>query len=224
MSFRLSIISIFVFTLSSNSYSQGSYLERGQSGFGLGSSFTINKNISGFDGSVSYCLRGIIDIGFAAGWFSLKEKIEGSNVSATAVSPFFNIHFLKQNKRIPFSIAINFLYESDTYSSDAFERTGLELGGKDYSFGGTIYNYTPISNTGKLILSLGISYNVAESEITNSPGNSITSSNNFTRADLGASFFFDLSPSSIIHFTPVVGITEKLVTYNLGVGYIFTTN
>ena len=99
MSFRLSIISIFVFTLSSNSYSQGSYLERGQSGFGLGSSFTINKNISGFDGSASYCLRGIIDIGFAAGWFSLKEKIEGSNVSATAVSPFFNIHFLKQNKK-----------------------------------------------------------------------------------------------------------------------------
>lgn len=224
LKFSLPLISIIFFFISINIFPQGAYLDKGQSGFGIGAAFPTNKDISGFGGSASYCFSGIVDLGLFVGRFSLEEQLAGYDVNAIAISPFINIYVIKQDEDIPISIAIGGTYESDSYSSEALDILNWELSGSYFSFGGSIFGNLPISTTGKIQPSIGVSYVTGESKVEDNSGNSVTSDNNITNFDIALSLFFKTSSSTFFRLTPVVAINKNNTTFALGVGAIFSTN
>lgn len=221
---RLLFISLlFLFGVNSL-LAQGAFLDKGKSGFGVGAAFSTNEDISGFGGAASYSFVGIVDLGLFVGRFSLEEKLAGYDVSATAISPFINVHVIKQDEDIPLSIAIGGSYEADSYSSEALDILNWELTGSYFSFGGSIYGNIPISETGKIQPSLGVSYVTGESEVKDNSGNSVTTDDNITNFDIALSIFFKTSSSTIFRITPVVGFNKDNTTFALGAGFIFSTN
>ncbi len=76
--------------ISTLTFAQSSFLEKGQNGFGISGGFSTNENISGFSGEVGYSFSGIFDLGASISRFGFDQQLGGEDLNATVISPFIS--------------------------------------------------------------------------------------------------------------------------------------
>ncbi len=171
---------IIVFLLSTSNYGQGAYLERGQSGFGIGANFLTNEDVTSIGGSVGYSVSGIFDFGIGVDRLSFDQKLLGENLSATVISPSVTFYALKQNDNLPISFALGAGYDWQIYYNDALKNNNVDMTGGFYSVGGVLFGYFQASNSFRIQPSVGFSYFTGELKVEDDNGNEETEKDNTT--------------------------------------------
>ena len=210
-------------TFVSIGFSQGAFLERGQSGFGVSAGFSSNKDASGIGASAGYSISGVFDLGLSVARISLDQKLGGYDVSAIAFSPGITFHAVKQDSiGTPISVSLSAGYERDSYSSTALDQFRLSLNGDYFSIGTSIYGNVYISPTTYVQPSAEVAYLTGSSKLSDSNGNSITSDNNTTIFGFSASVVFETSPTTQFGINPGVSINKDNTTFSIRVGFVFS--
>ena len=208
----------------SSIYGQGAYLERGQSGFGIGAGFSTNEDVTGIGGRVGYSVNGIFDFGIIVESFSFDQKLLGADLSATVISPSITFYAIKQNDEIPLSFAIGAGYDWQTYSNDVLDDFNIDMTGGFFSVGGSLFGYFNASESFRIQPSIGFTYVTGEVKLEDSNGNEETEKDDTTVFSLGLGLAFNTSPNNIFVISPRVGISEGTTSFAVGLSFIFGTN
>jgi hypothetical protein len=220
-----SFITVFIiFLFSCSIYGQGAYLERGQSGFGIGGGFSTNEDVTGIGGSVGYSVNGIFDFGIGVESFSFDQKLLGADLSATVISPSLTFYALKQNDEIPLSFAIGAGYDWQMYSNDVLDDFNIDMTGGFFSIGGSLFGYFKASESFRIQPSIGFSYITGEVKLEDNAGNEESEKDDTTVFGIGLGLAFNISPKNIFVISPRVGISEGTTTFGVGLSFILGTN
>ena len=129
------LICIVVFLVCSfGAFAQGTYLEKGQNGFG--GEVRLMWSQDGFKGMgvvTGYSIAGILDIGFDLG-YTLGE-LEGTSSTELGVAFDYNVNVLKQSARVPLSLQIMGSYGLVNVSSEYLDTRDLIRRGTGYTIG-----------------------------------------------------------------------------------------
>lgn len=131
----LCLVCIIVFLFASfGVFGQGTYLEKGISGFGAGLRTMVSPQaFKGVGFSTGYSIAGILDIGFSLD-FTLGE-ISGNDASELAFGFDYNVNVLKQSNNIPLSVQINGTYQLTSVYSDYLENIDRQRRATGYIIG-----------------------------------------------------------------------------------------
>lgn len=212
-----------VFLFSTLIYGQGAYLDRGQSGFGIGAGFSTNEDVTGIGGSVGYSVSGIFDFGISVDRFSFDQKLFGEDLSATVISPSVTFYALKQNEDLPISFAIGAGYDWQTYANDVLDDNNVDMTGGFFSVGGSLFGYFQASNSFRIQPSVGFSYVTGELKVEDNNGNEETEKDDTTVFGLGLGLAFNTSPSNVFVISPRVSISEGTTSFGVGLTFILGT-
>ena len=83
--------------------SQGKFLEKNENGIGVGAGFATGSNATNFGGLLSYTHKGMLEVGAGLNRFDFDDGGAGLEMSSLQISPFVNVHALKQTKEMPIS-------------------------------------------------------------------------------------------------------------------------
>lgn len=119
---RKIIIFLIALFIQPHLYSQGQYLIKEESGFGLSGIYSIAKKSSGYGFGLGLSFKGIIDVGFGYGKVN-DEEVSIDNIKFQDYSDFYSFSVTYILKKIDsdkrtLSIAISVIYES---TSTTFE-------------------------------------------------------------------------------------------------------
>jgi hypothetical protein len=212
---------IILFFITTVSFSQGSYLEKGQSGFGIGAGFSSNKDVSGLLGSAGVSISGIFDLGLSVGRFSDEKKVGGYDISAIAIVPNITINIIKQNETTPISISLSASYERDIYSSEALDQLQWSMNGDYFAFGGALFGNINVTPTMYIQPSGSIEYITGSTKITDDYGNSISVDNTATVFGFGVKLVFNTTETTIFGIGPGVSISKDNTTFSAHASVIF---
>jgi hypothetical protein len=125
--YHIMLFPFIAFLFTTLLFSQGAYLDRGQSGLGFGAYYSSSKDYSTMSGSAGYSISDIIDLGISAGKVFYDKKLAAKEVYAILLSPNIEIHAFKQNKDMPFSISFFVSYFYHSYISDALDQRRMHM-------------------------------------------------------------------------------------------------
>jgi len=205
------------------SNAQGIFLKKGMSGFGLQGGFSSAENIIGLSAGVGYSANGIFDIGFSVGRLFVDDNVIGDNLSVIGLAPSLTVHFLKQDKQIPFSLFGFGGYERDNFSADVLDQNGLDLFTDSFFVGGGAYSNIAVTPRLDLIPVASFTYITTEATVKDNSGNSISESDNSTGVGLGLSFGIKNDSGNIFYVTPAISLSEGNNGFSLSLGYVFVT-
>lgn len=218
---QIAFLFVLISTFPAVVFSQGYYLERGQSGFGVSGGFSSNKDASLVSGSVGYSAAGTFDFGLSVSQISFADKFLGEEITAMSRSPYVTVHAVKQNETTPFSVALSASYVNDTYSSRALDDNNLEMFSTGYTIGLALYGDVVASPTMKVQPKIGIKYFDSEAEIKDNVGNSITAKEDGTIVGLGFALLFQATSQSIFGISPSVSVNKSNKSFSIDAGFIF---
>lgn len=210
-------------SISTITFAQSSYLEKGQNGFGISGGFSTNENLSGFSGEVGYSFSGIFDLGVSLSRFGFDQQLLGTDLSATVISPFVSFLPIKQDDSTPVSFGITGSYQKQLFSNDLLSDNDIDMTGDYYSIGASLFTNIEVSNTMKIQPKAGVNYITGKTKIEDSIG-SETESDNSTVFNLGLSLIFETSPSNSFVVTPSLGIQEEVTSFGLSLSFILPQN
>lgn len=218
-SFQLIFITLIIFV--STNFAQGKYLNRGEDGYGFGAGFATNENMSAFAGGFGYSIQGIFDLGFYIGHTGFDQQLFDEDVSATLFSPFISFYPLKQNAEIPFSVSLDAGYQWQFYSNDVFDENEIEMTGRYFNIGGTVFGYVKTSTYFGIQPTIGVRYTTGEIEIENDNDLSFGSDNDITTFIIGVDLVFETISTNKLVIVPRVAVNDNNTTVGLGLEYIF---
>ena len=206
---------IFIVFSSSAVFSQGEFLEKGESGVGVNAGWTSNKDASGFGGTAGYSTRGTVDIDMSYSHSSTGQQLNGYGLSVDSYTPSLTVHIKPDSSSgIPVFASISTAYEIDSYSSEA------------------LYGLTAMSSRG-FTIGASISCNIGSPMAYCQP--SIGFSHVFStiifdgqstnvQANLflfGLSYVFKISPTTSVAIEPAVAVANNELTFSISAGFVF---
>lgn len=203
---------------------QGMFLDKGTSGFGFSGSYQTNEDVSGYALSAGGSAKGTIDLGMSIGRLSYDEHLLMDDLKATAISPFFRVHAIKQSESVPFSFSVGVSYAWYSYSSDILEKTEVEMKGSAYSFGGSFYSTIPMSSSLEMIPTVGIAYSEAKLELENDFGETVSADGDATTYSFGLNLSFRLPENRKFIIGPGASVNDENTTFTFGIGFVFPTS
>lgn len=208
---------LILILFSSAIFGQGAFLERGQSGLGVGVGFSTNKSSTGFGGSLNYSISGIFDLGI-----SVSQSNSDHDLSVTVVSPTISYYPLKQNEYAPFTIAFSLGYGSEKFSSDSFD-DDMKMSGEFFFIGATVHRtLIDALSTTKIQPMIGVTYVTNTTKIEDEWGAEKIGNGNLGLS-LGVAWLFTISSKSILVMTPHIGFSEGPTSFGVDVAFIFKT-
>jgi hypothetical protein len=108
---------VLVFILTSV-FTQGAFLNSGQSGFGIEGAFSPGDAMNGISCGVGYSAQGVVDFGFTFARSSNNPQFSGEKATVTGIGFSMGMFAIKQNRRIPFSLSSFVSYEHVTLNSE----------------------------------------------------------------------------------------------------------
>jgi len=138
---------------------------------------------------------------------SPKDK-DLEDLKATGISPYLEIHALKQTDIIPISLTIGGSFSKISYSADFLDDYGCEMKGTGFSFGGLIYGSMMLSPNANLIPMVAIVYSYWETKIEDSYGASISDDSESLTFKAGFSVDFITPTSNIFFISPNISIDD----------------
>jgi hypothetical protein len=201
-------------------YSQSSFLDKGQNGFGINGGFSSNEDLTGFFGSVGYSFSGIFDLGLSVGRFGFKEQLLGEDFKATEISPNASFFVIKQDEKIPVSFSLNASYHSIKYSNKLLSDYGIGVTGNAFSLGASLYSKFEASDAMRVQPSIGFAYITGSVKTENQNGLSDTEDIDTTLFALGLSLIFQTSPNNSFVVTPSLSFGDDVTTFGITLSLI----
>ncbi len=214
--------------ITSLTFAQSSYLEKGQNGFGINGGFSTNDDVSGFAGVVGYSFSGVFDLGVSLSRFGFDQQLLGEELNATVISPYASYIVIKQDESTPVSFSLDGSYERQIYtsdvSSDVLSNNDIDMTGNYFTIGAELFTDFEASDAMKIQPRIGVNYVTGEIKLEDSSGSSETENNNTTVFNLGLSLIFETSPSNSFVVTPALGIQDEGTTFGLSLSFIIPQN
>ncbi len=209
--------------ITSTGFTQGDYLSRGESGFGVSGGFSTNSDATTLGGDVSYSVNGVADFGLSFLRTSFDVELLGEDLRVTAIIPSAIFYLLKQDSiRMPISASISFAYEKATFSSKALDLLDWDMSGSFLGFGLSFFRNIRVEPTSVIQPRISLGYWTGKIRVEDSFGNHVDEDNNTTALRLGLSAFLESShKTSILGIHPGISFTDDNTTFSLGLGYIF---
>ena len=208
------------------SSSQGKFLEKNENGVGIGAGFGTGGDATNYGGLLSYTHKGMLEVGAGLNRFEFDDGGAGLEMSSLQISPFVNVHALKQSQQMPISLAFGGAYRSESYSSDAMDQTGLELTSSGFVAGGMVYRSFQASKTINIVPDAAVTYYSATLKMTDT--NTQTESEtdaDLTLFSLGASVAAPLSSGNTLNFRAGVDIPDEGdARFNASIGFLLPIN
>jgi hypothetical protein len=217
----LTLIILIAFPLTV--FGQGAFLEKGQSGFGVGADLVTNDDLTALGGSVGYSVSGIFDFGFSVYHSGFEEKFYGEDLSAISLSPSVSFYPVKQNENTPISLSLDAGYEWDKYSNDILRKLDLKMNGNYFSMGVSLFGYVRADKLLKVQPVASISYVTGNTKIKDNYGNNTYKDDHVTIFGLGLSLIFDTSPGTIFVITPRISTSEEVTSFGLALAFVIPT-
>ncbi len=218
------ILTLLIFgAVSTLSFAQSTYLEKGQNGFEISSVVSANENASGFTGRVGYSFSGVFDLSLSLGRFGYDQQFLGEDLYDTEISPVVTYIPVKQDDSIPVSFAVNGAYQRLIYAGDGLDENNVDMWGDYIIIGASIFSDIEISDAMKFQPKAGVLYSTGETKIEDSSGTT-SISNNTTVLNIGVSLIFKTSPGKSFVVNPSIGIQEDFTTYRLSLGFVLPHN
>lgn len=219
------ILTFLIFgCISSLTFAQSQYLERGQSGFGLNGGFSSNENLSGFSAQVGYSISGVFDVGISGSRFGFEQQLLGEELNATVISPFVSYLVIKQDESRPLSVSLNGAYQREIYTNDVLSNNNIDMTGNNFTFGVSLFSDFQASEAITIQPEIGASYITGETEATDSSGIILSSSVSTAVYNFGLSLIFESSSNNDFVVSPALSIQDEITTFGLSLSYIIPQN
>ena len=217
---------LLVVGMTTSAFSQGEYLDRSQSEFGVGTGIVNNENGSGIGASVSYNGSGDVEVvisvsrvGFVSSFPSLYNV--NRKVSGTAYSIEFLMHVVREDSmRVPFSISLTVESELSWYSAqgDYYHMELFGTGG-DYTYG--IDASKEIYLTTSTYVRPSIGFNYLEGFNLGSAGSIESDRLYLLTGFIRTAYSVKTSETETLLLEPAVTFNKNGTTFLIGVGIVF---
>jgi len=205
-------------------FSQGSYLKKGQTGFGLSGSYAANGAAHGFSGTAGAALGGIFDLAFSMGRAAYKpgSSLDFLDLEATSLVPEIRGHIIKQNSSAsPVSVTISAGYARDSFSSPDLDAEGLEMWANSLLLGATVYRDVPLLNGLYLQPSAGISYTSTSVKFRDETGATLSGDDSLVSFGLGLPLVYAVSERALLVAVPSLTLDKDHTTFGVSVGLVY---
>jgi len=206
--------------------SPGKFLEKNENGVGIGAGFATGGSATNFGGLLSYTHKGMLEVGAGLNRYQFDDQGAGLEMTSLQISPFANVHALKQSKDMPINLAFGGAYRSESYSSDAMDASGLELSSSGFVVGGMVYRSFQASKTVNIVPDAGVSYFSQTLKMTDTgtqTENEVDA--NVTLFSLGASVAAPLSSGNVLNFRAGADIPDEGdARFNAAIGFLLPIN
>lgn len=122
----VAVLGLALLLAATTASAQMKYLNDGQSGFGLGAGYLLGEDFSGFGATADYTVRSSWDLGLNVNWLSLDEDTNGTDASATTVTPWFALGLIRPKEASKLGAELQVAYEMDSYSGDVLDELGAD--------------------------------------------------------------------------------------------------
>ena len=223
------VILSVIFIVPAEILSQGAYVQRGVSAFGISGGASFDEDGSGVGLDMGYSINGLMDISAGLAKYSVDESELGFELSNTGVGPSFTFYPLKQSPDVPMSLALGLGYVKQWVSSDALDAANLEFTASSWVFGVNIFSSIQTSPTVNLIPSLGISHALNELKVKNTNRNSSyygeteSDDSDLTTFSFGLGLSFQLPSAQIFFVEPGISANKDNTTFGIDIGFLFET-
>ncbi len=222
------IAAFLLVILSSNVFSQGEFMHKGQSGLQFDGFYLQSKKTmyiesdqgivntkdatqSGFGGRIGISIKGVFDMQYSFnGWTlpssSLYPETKGRTINARAV-----IHFAKQSDKLPFSIRGLIAYGYSDYD-------GIGTNDTDVDFGLGISRRTYFRDNFSIVPTIDFLYSISNYTMDTADDIELTGG----IISLSIPIAYNLARNHLIHFAPVInyGMNETEGSMGFNLGYI----
>jgi len=219
----VALLAIF-FLAAPLSFSQGSYLKKGQTGFGLSGSYATNSAAQGFSGTAGAALGGIFDLAFSLGRVTYKpgSSLDFLDLKATSFVPEIRGHIIKQNSSAsPVSVTVSAGYARDSFSSPDLDVEGLEMWANSLLLGATVYRDVPLLKGVYLQPSAGISYTSTSVKFRDENGATLSGDDSLVSFGLGLPIVCAVSEKALLVAVPSLTFDKDNTTFGISVGLVY---
>jgi hypothetical protein len=123
-------------------YPQGEYLERGHNGFGIGVSAAFSQKAYGLSAAAGVSIVSTFDFGLSYAFIFAKEIQDNIESISRAISPYLNIHIIKQTETLPLSLSAIAHYQKHTFNfTNQDQSASLDY----WTYGGSIFHSFKVS-------------------------------------------------------------------------------
>lgn len=199
-------------------FSQGIYLNKGQSGFGATAGFGTNEDLNLLIGGIGYSYSGIFDVGLSYGRAISKDE---PKMTLNSFMPSVDIHLIKQNESLPISLAVNGIYSIGNTKSDLFDLYDVTVTNSGYSVGGYVYSEIVLGGF-SIIPMLGFSYQSVTVKMEDDFGSSIEEDDTNSVFDFSLPFVFQINNNKL-SLSPGISIDENSTSFALSLNLIIPT-
>ncbi|HUI28867.1 MAG TPA: hypothetical protein VLX91_01530 [Candidatus Acidoferrales bacterium] len=214
----VSLAVILMILLPAAAFSQGQFLNKGESGFGVDAAYTSNKDASGFGGSMVYSIKGIIDIEASFSQVSLNQQ--PYKVSGFAVSPHITAYMKTHSSANRLFGSISMAYETDWYSSDGSGFYPMPVSGSNYSFGFSVSADLYSRAAVYCQPSLGVVYFFGKSETAGYFSRETIGTQGIVFSG-GISVVFKTSRMNSFAIGPAVAVYKALTSFSISAAFVF---
>jgi len=201
-------------------FSQGEYLDKGQSGLGFSWAYSSNKDASAIGALAGFSVYHVVDLAVSASSVSYVQKLGGYDLSGVAISPSITFYALKRNEEEPISFSMTASYEHDSYSSMALDNANATMDAYGYSIGASLFGAIKLTPSMRLQPTVGATFLALSSELKELTGGT-TSESTTILIEAGCSFIIQFDVKGLIVIEPSIGIDKQVTTFGVQAGYVF---
>jgi hypothetical protein len=218
----LSLTALLSALSAAQAFAQGSYLKKGQYGFGLTGAYAANSGAAGFSGAAGVGLGGIFDLSFGAGRAAYKAgATEFADLEAASFGPELRAHVIKQNSsRSPLSLALSIGYVRDNFSSPDLDAAGLDMWAYSLVVGGTVYRDVRLSGRAYLQPYAGLGYTNTSLKLRDLTGVTLSNENNLASFSAGLPFVYVLSERTFLIVQLELTFDKDATTFAVSAGLV----
>ncbi len=217
-------LSILLIILCFNTaFSQGDFLEEGQSGYQLVGAFTKSANEYGVSANLGYSIDGAFDLGFSIGRLSVGEGI----LSCTYYGSNLIFHTNKQGAgKFPISISyfIQYVFSSYSRNSLAFFENDIEMTGNHVKLGMALFYNIKVDPVFIVQPNVLIGYSNNNIDISQRSYTEQIVSNKGMNFGLGFSMLIGKPTKSGIRIDTGFSIYNNETAFSISLGIIKATN
>lgn len=216
-------VSLIILVLASHSavFAQGIFLKRGDSRLGFQLGYATSGEATAFSAAVGYSIHGSIDLTFSLGRSSLDYNPKFGELNATSSSIVITLHFIKQNKNIPFSLSGHLGYQRDNFSGDVLDQDQAELSASSYPVGARLYHTISWGEKVSLIPELTLTYLSSTSSFTNPFVSDSRTTTNTKIWGIGLNFGRRNESHGTVFVSAGLTTSQGTTVFALATGYIF---
>lgn len=213
------LLLVLLFSRSSHVQAQGVFLNSGQSGFGLSTSYVGNDKSYGIAGAAGYSFAGMFDVGFSAARLAVARKVGVSDVNAILLEPSLTLH---AKEGTPISVALQIAYGHEIYSTAALDLTQIPLK-KDFLAASAIFYATLFSNRAIDVLpTVNVTYTTANANISDGYRERLlTSETNPFMIGVVANLVFHPSFASSLNIGPGIALDQNNTSVQASLGLVW---